>query len=252
MPGPHDYTRGTTAALLTLARGTCYYPSCPVPIFIFVDGKPQPNYTTAHIRAANPNGPRYVREMTDEERRDLPNLVLLCTGHHNAVDGRDRDKYTIELLEKWKSDREKEGLAVLRGLRELTEDRLQEMITEALESQVKKLDEAINRLGQIDPDAASILRGLATGLNPDTVEMLHLATQELRPMLNWDVVEMLHSAANELAPVLNASTADSLSTAAGMLDHSARNLNQSAGTIFDLLDNLSSRIDELRRLQGDI
>src|ERR1700680_259497 len=133
MVGPHDYTRGTMTALITLARGTCYYPNCSTPLFLIVGGKPQPNFMTAHIRAASPNGPRYFKEMSDDERRQFPNLVLLCLAHHNTVDGQDRDKYTIALLERWKSDRQAASLAELKGLREVTEDRLQEMITGALE-----------------------------------------------------------------------------------------------------------------------
>ena len=42
----------------------------------------------AHIRAANKNGPRFDANMTDDERRAFPNLLLLCTYHHASVDGK--------------------------------------------------------------------------------------------------------------------------------------------------------------------
>jgi hypothetical protein len=242
MPGPRSYTTGTTTALISLARDTCYYPSCPVPIFIFVDGKPQANYTVAHIRAAKPNGPRYVKDMSDDARRDFPNLILLCLGHHNAIDGRGRDKYTIEVLEEWKSKREAAGRAELKGLREVTEDRLQEMLTGALEAQVQRLEEAIDRLGRSDPDAARTLRGLAAGLNPDIAEMLYLATRDLKPALNPDTVEMLYLATRVLKPVLNPDTVGTLSSAASQLG--------GAADVLQVLNNeLSRRINELRRLQ---
>lgn len=252
MSGPRDYSRGTTAALLTLARGTCYYPNCGIPIVLFVRGKPQPNYMTAHIRAASQGGPRYVREMSDAERSDFSNLVLLCLGHHNAVDGRDRDKYTIEVLEKWKTDRETANLAELKGLREVTEERLQEMITGALETQVQRLNEAIERLGKSDPDAARTLRRLATGLNPDTVDMLSFAARDLKPILNPNIVDMLSFAARDLKPILKPSNIDGLSNAADQLSRSATQLNNSADMLLALIDNLSRRINELRRLQGNM
>ena len=199
-----------------------------------------------------PNGPRYVEEMSDDERRDFANLVLLCLGHHNTVDGRDWRKYSIVLLEKWKSDRETQFLAGLKELRDLTEDRLQEMISGALESQLKRLDEAISRLGQLDPSAASILRGLAVGLDPDTIDVLHLTASQLRPVLNPDTVEELHLAATALRPVLNLETVDGLSNVAGQLNQSASGLNDSAEMLLELISSLTAKIDELRRLQDEI
>jgi hypothetical protein len=252
MAGPRDYTRGTTAALLTLAHGTCYYPNCSVPIILFTGGKPQPNFMTAHIRAASPNGPRYVKDMSDDERRDFSNLILLCLGHHNTVDGQDRDKYTITVLKKWKADRETAGRAELNGLREVTEDRLQQMITGALEAQVQRLNEAIDRLGKSDPDAASLLRGLATGLDPDTADMLHMAAHELKPILNPDIVDMLHAVAVELRPILNPDVVENLSNAARYFNQSGTQLDSSADTLLVLLNELSRRITELRRIQDEM
>jgi hypothetical protein len=36
----------------------------------------------AHIEAAMPDGPRFRKEMTNEERRAFANLLLLCGVHH--------------------------------------------------------------------------------------------------------------------------------------------------------------------------
>jgi len=40
----------------------------------------------AHIKAASKGGPRYDARQTDEERRSVENLLLLCHEHHVTVD----------------------------------------------------------------------------------------------------------------------------------------------------------------------
>ena len=59
----------------------------------------------AHICAAKPNGPRYVPNMTDEERRSIGNLILLCDSCNKLVDS-DEKKYSISLLKEWKKKHE--------------------------------------------------------------------------------------------------------------------------------------------------
>ena len=53
-----------------LSRGRCYNPECPSrePIIKFRHGDPYTDYEIAHIRDAK-QGNRYVKDMTDEERR---------------------------------------------------------------------------------------------------------------------------------------------------------------------------------------
>ena len=48
------------------------------------------------------------------------------------------DDYSIEDLEKWKSNRETGGLARLKGLSDLTEDRLQEMLAYSIKEAQKR------------------------------------------------------------------------------------------------------------------
>ena len=45
---------------------------------------------------------RYVADMTDDQRRSFPNLVLLCNPHHKLVDKVRPDDYSVEDLEQWK------------------------------------------------------------------------------------------------------------------------------------------------------
>ncbi len=41
---------------------------------------------SAHIHAVSPGGPRYKREMTQQEKNDISNLMLLCEEHHHMID----------------------------------------------------------------------------------------------------------------------------------------------------------------------
>ena len=58
-----------------------------------------------HIEAASPDGPRYNRNQTDDERRDYNNLILLCHRCHDMIDN-NPDIYTVEILKKWKREHE--------------------------------------------------------------------------------------------------------------------------------------------------
>jgi len=86
----------------------------------------------AHIHAVEPGGARYDANMTDEARRSFPNLILLCKPCHDLVDKAAVEQYPPEVLERWKTEREAVGMAGLRALGGITEDRLQELITEAV------------------------------------------------------------------------------------------------------------------------
>jgi hypothetical protein len=118
MTGSRDYSRTTIFALARLGGKTCYWPDppCPIPVMVFIDGQPVRNVEIAHIRAANPNGARYYSQMTNKERSDWPNLILLCTPHHNMVDKIRPKDYPAEVLEKWKLNREKESAVALNML----------------------------------------------------------------------------------------------------------------------------------------
>lgn len=60
----------------------------------------------AHITAASPGGPRYGPELDKSMRQSTENGIWLCQSCARLVDA-DEDKYTISLLQKWKTDAEK-------------------------------------------------------------------------------------------------------------------------------------------------
>ena len=204
MVDPHSYSRGTVTALALLSQGTCYWPDppCFVPMIVQVKGHPVFNLQIAHIRAARPNGPRYVHNMDPDQRRAFANLIFLCTPHHTYVDKRPQD-YPIDVLEKWKRDRETGKLAQLSQVDNITEDRFQEIVADALEEKIRDVRDAIARIEQTDADAAALLREIADQMD--------------RPTFNTDVAEMLHDSASILRLILDEENVTKLSTAADKL-----------------------------------
>jgi hypothetical protein len=187
MAGPRDYTRATLMALAHHSGGICYYPGCLEPVLQEVEGKLHFVVQIAHICGAEPGGPRYDSAMTDDERRDFPNLMLFCTPHHGTVDDRSRVKvFTAEVLLRWKAQHEADSAAALKRLRDVTPAALQK----ALEKHDGQMLAAITRLEAHDREAATLLRGL--------VDELAEAYSKLRQTLTADMVEEFSAATHRL------------------------------------------------------
>ncbi len=61
-----------------------------------------------HIEAAMPDGARFNKDQTNEERRALANLVLMCAGHHAQIDSKKHEStWTVRKLKKIKAEHEK-------------------------------------------------------------------------------------------------------------------------------------------------
>jgi hypothetical protein len=63
---------------------------------VLVNHKRQWVGEVCHIQAALPGGERFNGDMTNEERRDRSNLMLLCHEHH--VETNDVVEFTVERL----------------------------------------------------------------------------------------------------------------------------------------------------------
>ncbi|KQN86598.1 hypothetical protein ASE96_13620 [Arthrobacter sp. Leaf69] len=70
--------------------------------------------------------------MTDDERRAFANLILLCKPHHDLVDKRHPDRYSVERLVEWKSEREGSMGIERQNLSGIDEDALIDAILTAI------------------------------------------------------------------------------------------------------------------------
>lgn len=100
-----QYTNPTIKKLFSRSGNRCAFPDCDV---IFFSEESENNLSNiCHIEDANPNthkADRYNPAMTDDQRRDYNNLILLCPNHHKITD--DLDIYTVQALKNMKSDHE--------------------------------------------------------------------------------------------------------------------------------------------------
>ncbi|MEM5948943.1 ABC-three component system protein [Spirochaetia bacterium 38H-sp] len=100
-----QYKKSTIRKLDTLSCNQCANPDCDRKL-IARDGDTIVS-KICHIEAVSPNGPRFNPNMTDDERRDYDNLILLCDECHSIIDNKKNEgKYTVDLLKKWKRDHE--------------------------------------------------------------------------------------------------------------------------------------------------
>jgi hypothetical protein len=60
----------------------------------------------AHICAVSPRGPRFDSSMSEAERHDFPNLMLLCPNCHVLIDEIDPDSYPPDRLREMKARHE--------------------------------------------------------------------------------------------------------------------------------------------------
>jgi hypothetical protein len=89
----------TEKKLFALSKNQCYKPNCTNKLI--TDNRQDVLAKMAHIEAASLNGPRFNSNMTDDERRDFDNLILLCDEHHIEIDSHP-DEFPTQLLKEWK------------------------------------------------------------------------------------------------------------------------------------------------------
>jgi hypothetical protein len=94
-------TRETLNALFAKSGNVCAFPGCNEEI---VTSRNQFVGQICHIEAANPGGPRYNPNSTDEERRSIDNLMLFCYRHHKETD--DATAFGVDSLKAMKREHE--------------------------------------------------------------------------------------------------------------------------------------------------
>lgn len=89
-----NYTELTLKKLFSRSGNQCAFPDCPV---TFLEAEGEQNLSNiCHIEAAKDGGERYNPDMTDKERADYKNLILLCPNHH--IETNNVSKYKKEVL----------------------------------------------------------------------------------------------------------------------------------------------------------
>ena len=105
--------------LYLLSGNNCAIPTCKN---VIIDHIGVITGHICHIEAAMPDGPRFNPEQTNEQRRALSNLVLMCTGHHAQIDSEKHEaKWPVAKVRKLKADHE----ARFKGLDGSLEQRFQ-------------------------------------------------------------------------------------------------------------------------------
>ena len=91
--------------LYLLSGNNCAIPDCN---HVIIDHAGVAVGHVCHIEAAMPDGARFNKGQTNEERSALANLVLMCAGHHTQIDSKQHEKkWTVLKLRKIKADHEK-------------------------------------------------------------------------------------------------------------------------------------------------
>jgi hypothetical protein len=173
----------TRAALVAVSQGFCYFPGCRKPILISLGGRPEINIEIAQIRGADPDHPRYVAGLSDEDRDSAGNLVLLCVPHRRTVD-RDPQAHPAKLLESWLPPTED----ALDELGPMSTARFEDLLRSAFWSAKEQVSDALLRLEKTDSEAAQLLRHLLDGaydqrsrygVDPEIVSILSRVTSTL-------------------------------------------------------------------------
>ncbi len=93
-------------ALIALSGGVCAFPGCDKRLVVLGNGHAAAFLgEMAHIVADSRQGPRGDSPMSDEERDQHTNLLLLCGDHHKTIDSQPLT-YSVSVLRAIKTDHE--------------------------------------------------------------------------------------------------------------------------------------------------
>lgn len=92
----------TVRRLFAHSGNLCAYPECRN---LMIDENGDFIGQICHIESAMPKGERFNPNMTNEDRREFRNLVLMCYQHHIKTDR--EDVYTVEKMKEIKANHER-------------------------------------------------------------------------------------------------------------------------------------------------
>jgi hypothetical protein len=211
-----DIPEAVKRALYAMSNGTCYAPECAQPACIDTGvGGIRLSVEVAHIYGVKPNAPRFRADFTDKQRDDWRHLMLLCEGHHRAVDDPKAGErnYPATMLLEWKAERERRFGGVLNA--PLTEDGMERLLVQYFEEPSERLAKLVGRLDDITQQAERTGRVTA-----DNVAELRLVVGMLRETDAYRLAESARalSEAADIYATLNLSkAANSLADTADLL-----------------------------------
>src|SRR2546430_13630141 len=91
--------------LLLESGGICAFPGCGRRL-VSPDSVLEPGAVlaeVAHCVADSREGPRGQSELTDEQRNQHENLIVICPEHHTIIDSQPQT-YSIQVLQQMKAD----------------------------------------------------------------------------------------------------------------------------------------------------
>lgn len=98
-----EIKESTAKMLFGLSKNRCARPECNATLVI--NNNKVNLGRMCHIQGENPTSARYDPLMSDEERRDISNIIILCNNCHTIIDS-DIDSYSVEFLKKMKDEHE--------------------------------------------------------------------------------------------------------------------------------------------------
>jgi hypothetical protein len=124
----------TLRDLFAHSGNQCVFPDCDR---VLVNGKGQWVGEVCHIRAALPGGERFDPDMTNDERRDRSNLMLLCHEHHVETD--DVTEFPVDRMLELKAQHEARFAGPAPMSDEALERVVQEIIAASIEDQTDRV-----------------------------------------------------------------------------------------------------------------
>ena len=128
-------TKKEIRILFSRTGNQCAFPDCVHPL---IDDDDDFVAQICHIEAAEEGGPRYNPNMTDEDRKSVKNLIVLCYRHHKKTDN--AELYTVSHLRRMKEDHEKNWSERPYGISNRATDRIFEEQIE-FEYEVSRINE---------------------------------------------------------------------------------------------------------------
>jgi hypothetical protein len=121
--------------LLLESGGICAFPGCRRPL-VSADAPEEPGAViaeVAHIVAESREGPRGNEPLSEEERNQPANLIVVCPEHHTVIDSQPKT-YSIAVLRQMKIDHASE---VRRRLQPESPLKTASLVTERIRSSVQ-------------------------------------------------------------------------------------------------------------------